>query len=444
MSDFDDDDFMVEDDEEYDFEFESDEDNEEEEQNVDLENKYYNAKALKEDNPKEAIKEFQNVIDSDTEQSDWSFKACKQMVKVSLRIKDYEGAIKYYKKLLSLLNIVAKSYSEKSINNILDYASNSDSIEFLEQFYEITLSKLEETNNDRLWLKTNLKLAKLLLDNREYNKLTKVLDQLHKACEQENNPDGQGTLLVEVFAIEIQMYTEMKNTKKLKPLYQQCLNVKSAIPHPRIMGIIRECGGKMHMIEGKWNDAQTDFFEAFKNFDEAGSPQRIQCLKYLVLANMLSESEINPFDSQETKPYKNDNQIVALTNLINAYQRVDIDEFESILKKNQSAIMDDPFIRTYMDDVIKNIRSQVLIRLIKPYTRIKLSFASKKLNITPQEVEELLINLILDKKINGYIDQINQILELEHDKQSINYYPDIGKWSNNVEKLIRTFDRKMD
>jgi len=39
--------------------------------------------------------------------------------------------------------------------------------------------------------------------------------------------------------------------------------------------------------------------------------------------------------------------------------------------------MDDPFIRTYMDDVIKNIRSQVLIKLIKPYTRIKLSFASK-------------------------------------------------------------------
>jgi len=444
MSDFEDDDFMVEDDEEYDFDFEYDEENDEEEQNVDLENKYYNAKALKEDNPEKAIKEFQNVIDSDTEQSDWSFKACKQMVKVSLKIKDYEGAIKYYKKLLSLLNIVAKSYSEKSINNILDYASNSDSIEFLEQFYEITLNKLEETKNDRLWLKTNLKLAKLLLDNREYNKLTKVLDQLHKACEQENNPDGQGTLLVEVFAIEIQMYTEMKNTKKLKPLYQQCLNVKSAIPHPRIMGIIRECGGKMHMIEGKWNDAQTDFFEAFKNFDEAGSPQRIQCLKYLVLANMLSESEINPFDSQETKPYKNDHQIVALTNLINAYQRGDIDEFESILKKNHNSIMNDLFIRTYMDDVIKNIRSQVLIRLIKPYTRIKLSFASKKLNISHQEVEELLINLILDKKINGYIDQINQILELEHDKQSINYYPDIDKWSNNVEKLIKSFDRKMD
>ncbi len=47
----------------------------------------------------------------------------------------------------------------------------------------------------------------------------------------------------------------------------------------------------------------TLFILAFKNYDESGSPQRIQCLKYLVLANMLTQSEINPFDSQETKPY---------------------------------------------------------------------------------------------------------------------------------------------
>ena len=56
----------------------------------------------------------------------------------------------------------------------------------------------------------------MLLDNREYDKLNKVLVQLHKAYEEDSNSEGQGTLLVEVFAIEIQMYTEMKNTKKLK------------------------------------------------------------------------------------------------------------------------------------------------------------------------------------------------------------------------------------
>jgi hypothetical protein len=54
---------------------------------------------------------------------------------------------------------------------------------------------------------------------------------------------------------------------------------------------------------GHWRRASEDFFESFRNYDEAGSPQRIQVLKYLVLANMLTGSEVNPFDSQETKPY---------------------------------------------------------------------------------------------------------------------------------------------
>lgn len=32
-----------------------------------------------------------------------------------------------------------------------------------------------------------------------------------------------------------------------------------------------ECGGKMHLREGEFSKAHTDFFEAFKNYDESGS-----------------------------------------------------------------------------------------------------------------------------------------------------------------------------
>lgn len=41
------------------------------------------------------------------------------------------------------------------------------------------------------------------------------------------------------------------------------------------------------MAERQWADAAMDFFEAFKNYDEAGTHRRIQCLK-LVLINTLS------------------------------------------------------------------------------------------------------------------------------------------------------------
>ena len=77
----------------------------------------------------------------------------------------------------------------------------------------------------------------------------------------------------------------------------------------------------MHMSEENWKEAYFDFFESFKNYDEAGSMQRIQILKYLVLTTMLMKSDINPFDDQATKPYKNDPRISAMTDLVDAYQR---------------------------------------------------------------------------------------------------------------------------
>ena len=66
-----------------------------------------------------------------------------------------------------------------------------------------------------------------------------------------------------------------------------------------------------------------------------------------------------------------------MTNLVAAYQRNEIFEFEKILKDNQTTIMDDPFIRNYIEDLLKNIRAQVLLKLIKPYTRIRIPFVSK-------------------------------------------------------------------
>lgn len=242
--------------------------------------------------------------------------------------------------------------------------------------------------------------------------MAKILRDLRRSCQKEDGSDDQskGTQLLEVYAVEIQMHTEQKNTKQLKQLYNRALSVKSAIPHPRILGIIRECGGKMHMAERTWADAATDFFEAFKSYDEAGSGRRIQCLKYLVLANMLMNSTVNPFDAQEAKPYKSDPEIVAMTALVAAYQRNEIAEFERILKSNRRAIMEDAFVRNYIEDLLRNVRTQVLLNLIKPYTRVRLSSIAAELSVSEREVESLLVTLILDARVDGHIDQVDGLL----------------------------------
>ena len=63
---------------------------------------------------------------------------------------------------------------------------------------------------------------------------------------------------------------------------------------------------------------------------------------------------------QEAKPYKSDTEILAMTNLVSAYQNNDINEFEQILKHNRQTIMEDQFIREHIEDLLRNIRTQVL------------------------------------------------------------------------------------
>lgn len=91
----------------------------------------------------------------------------------------------------------------------------------------------------------------------------------------------------------------------------------------------------MHLRAAEFAEAYTDFFEAFKNYDESGNPRRLNCLKYLILTSMLMKSDINPFDSQEAKPYANDPEIKALTLLIDAFQQNNIEMFVTIFDNNK-------------------------------------------------------------------------------------------------------------
>jgi COP9 signalosome complex subunit 2 len=298
-------------------------------------------------------------------------------------------------------------------------SDDSEAVRCMEQFYSLTLQSFQSTNNERLWLKTNIKLAKLLLDRKEYAAVSKKLRELHKACQREDGRDdsSKGTYSLEIYALEIQMFAEMKNNTQLKALYQKALQVKSAVPHPRIMGIIRECGGKMHMSEENWKAAQSDFFESFRNYDEAGSLQRIQVLKYLLLTTMLMKSDINPFDSQETKPYKTDPRISAMTELVDAYQRDDVHTYEKVLQQNQD-ILADSFIAENIDEVTRNMRTKGVVKLIAPYTRMKLAWVAKQLKISEPEVQDILGFLIIDGKINGRINQQEGTLEIISDADS--------------------------
>lgn len=113
------------------------------------------------------------------------------------------------------------------MTKIVDFVSGSPDMDFLEKFYDTTLSALKESQNERLWFKTNMKLAKLWFDKQEVHRLQRILRELHKSCTTDGGQDDQkkGTQLLELYSLDIQMHTMKKDNKKLRTTYDQAMKV---------------------------------------------------------------------------------------------------------------------------------------------------------------------------------------------------------------------------
>ena len=422
-----------------------------------IENAYYNAKGLKETDVAEAETAFLGVISmeqaemvkqagdggggsSPKKYGPWGFKALKQLMKLHLLTGDSAKAMERYTELLICVaeGVVSPNAIEKGVNGTLERVSallvqgggdgdedgDDDKKALARNVYDATISVFHpqtgSSPNERLWFKTLLKFGQLLYEMKETAKLQMVIRDLLRGAggDSAGGSTGEGatasgsTNLMEIMALQIQLYSRQKDNKKLREVFDKAMRVQGGIPHPRTLAIIQELGGKMHMQSREFEKAATTFFSAFKSYDEAGDRARLRCLKYLVLSSMLHASSINPFDSQEARPYRDDPEILAMTQLVSAFQNNEIKKFESILRSSQGrTIKNDEFIAEYLSDLLRTIRTQVLIKVIGPYERISLKAIARELNGIPTEdVESLLVALILDGRLKGRIDQVDGVL----------------------------------
>ena len=108
---------------------------------------------------------------------------------------------------------------------------------------------------------------------------------------------------MQVYALEIQMYTEQKNNKKLKALYEQSLHIKSAIPHPLIMGVIRG----IHSISSEYicSTVDREMF-AVKKFSPLAQVAKI-CLRRTIRVTLPAVAKIKHAEIYHAKKKEREN-----------------------------------------------------------------------------------------------------------------------------------------
>lgn len=200
------------------------------------------------------------------------------------------------------------------------------------------------------------------------------------------------------------MCIDTRENRRMKQIFNLTQKFSSVIEDPRVVGIIKECGGKMYMSEKRWAAALEEFRASFQSRVESGNPRAQTMLKYLILTSLLSQTEVDFLGTREAKIYSQDPEIVGMTNLKQGFETNNIDQIQKILADKSIDLLSDPFIATYLDDLLRTVRLNALQSVCAPYKTVKLDFLAAKMNVSIEEIRSLLSELILEEKIEAQID----------------------------------------
>lgn len=378
------------------------------------ENRYYTGKNYRADEPLRAEGEFQGVIDTDG-QSEWAAKSAKQLFKMSINQgMSSDRTEGYFRQFLSTLlqADISQADREKSFNSMLDFILSTNPTNKLE-LHEIALNGLSQYPPDsRLVCRTQLNLARLLLDRKQYDSALKLVSHTMISPDVETAASWKLPLLIELYALHISLALVL-GTGEEAEYYERASELKLHMTHPRISAVIRECGGLLAIRSEQWNEARDLMLVSFKSYDEAGRPERFRALRYYVLACIMTGSKLNPFDSQETKAYHEFEEVSELVSLVDAFFRFDPKSFKTTVKQFELGAKDDATMSWLIKKVQKSFDYQVLAHLLEPYSRVSYRYLADAAELSIDAIPELVTQLILDQVIpDARLDDVNGIVIL--------------------------------
>jgi len=389
---------------------------------VKLANHFYEAEDERSTNAAKALESFRKIVElakpHQKELNDESqttvFKSLQNIVGILFTLKKEQEALKAYKDLLDYFSNVSQNERDGAVDAILNQTATYPEA-LREQLYSSTGEALEKmADKGNMLFSIQMRQCHELAAKQKFKETIKLLEKIHSRCRLSDGRDDQkskGSELIEIYALRLKIAAQTKDMLKTKELYEKTKDLTAAVKNPKSQSIIKECWGKMFGDQGQWARAYTEFFSAFTSYQEAGDPESAkQCLKYVVVANMLAKGEQNPMAAREARVYANDPEITPIVQLRAAYDKRDVEAFGKCLQAFYRTA--DDYIQSHMNSTVDEFQRLTALKILKSYKRIHIGELAVKLQISQDKTEELLIQLILDGKLGGKIDQVKGILDL--------------------------------
>eukprot|EP00469_Lotharella_globosa_P008066 CAMPEP_0167790572 /NCGR_PEP_ID=MMETSP0111_2-20121227/11411_1 /TAXON_ID=91324 /ORGANISM="Lotharella globosa, Strain CCCM811" /LENGTH=432 /DNA_ID=CAMNT_0007683057 /DNA_START=20 /DNA_END=1318 /DNA_ORIENTATION=- len=408
-----------------------------------LQKKLEDIRALEETDVEEAIKRYKAIIalvDEDGEivaEKTAAIYALGELYAQKGRHQDLRNFIVDTRPFFST---IAKAKTAKILKELLNIFGRIPETEKLQaEFCKDTILWCEKEGRSFLKQRVQARLASLLLGMQQYKDALALINKLVKDVKKIDDK----ILLVEISIIESRIHLALKNVPKAKGSLTAARSAANAIYcPPSLQAEIDIQSGVLCSEEGDYKTAYSYFFEGFEGFDSSKNVVKAaQCLKYMLMVKIMTNQSADVYNLINTKvgvKYAG-TEIEAIKAIADAHKKRSIHKFADVKEKYANELSKDWFISAHLDALQDNLLVQNLLRIIEPFSRVEITHVASLIDLPRAQVEAKLSEMVLEKKLNGILDQGSGDLivfdEVPEDKTFKAGLETLAELNNVVDKL---------
>jgi 26S proteasome regulatory subunit N6 len=371
----------------------------------------------------------------------WMVEHLAQKYRENNDLKSYFNLISQIKEIKNTNNTFLVKLTDKLIAKL---KKRKDLLNDIVNITEEITKFCDETNNISMKSKIQIRLAEVYYIHENYSKALDICSKV--IYDLKRYEDNLG--LVQLLLLESKIYYATNGISKAKA---SLTSVKTLITkvyiEPKLQANIDMHAGILAAYEKDFNLAYSYFFEAFDVFNIPTQKKRnkgLRAFQYMILCKIIGghiEEVNNVVLSKQGKNYYGP-EVEALRSIEKAVKEKSIKLLEDNIEKNKQYFQD-RVIKLHINNLHNELLEKNLIKIIKPYSVVEIDFVAKSIGLNYQDVLNKLRQMILDKKINGILDQGKGSLIIYDVDMSNPYLDKSIETFKNLEKVVEALDKKV-
>ena len=371
----------------------------------------------------------------------WTINHLSQKYRENNELQNYFKLISEIKEIKNTNNTFLVKLTDKLISKLKKRKELLDDV--IKVCEEIT-KFCDETNNISMKSKIQTRLAEIYYIHEHYAKALEICNKV--IFDLKRYEDNLG--LIQLLLLESKIHYVTNGISKSKAALTSVKTLVTKVyVETKLQANIDMQAGILAAHEKDFNLAYSYFFEAFDVYNIPNQKRRnkgLRAFQYMIMSKIVGDhiEEVNNVVlSKQGKDYLG-KEVDALRSIESAVKEKSIKLLKENIEKNQEYFKD-PIIRYHINNLHNDLLEKNLIKIIKPYSVVEIEFVAKSIGLNYQDVLSKLRQMILDKKINGILDQGKGSLII-YDVESSNPYLDKSiETFKNLEKVVEALDKKV-